>query len=265
MVQLNWKATFICCLMMLSSFSFAKVEPTQNEKMQAAEADNFADAPPIKIHDPFERFNRAMVKLNDNLDRALIKPVATLYNKIMPRPLNRGIHNAFNNIGTVTTIINDALQLHFTQTLNDMWRFGINSTLGIGGLFDIAKDLQLAPYSNDFGLTMAYWGWRDSTYLVVPFFGPNTIRDVVELGVDYTYFSLYPYLFSDSKVRYGVYALYVIDTRAQLLKFQPVLDEAIFDRYGFLRNAYIQRRNYQIAQNDKLGVTGRVKLDDPVN
>lgn len=212
---------------------------------------------PISVlsHDPYERFNRAMFTFNDKIDTYLLKPIATAYNAIMPKPLNAGIHNFFNNIGELPTIANDILQLNPYQALNDSWRFLINSTIGIGGLFDVASRMGLKYYANDFGLTLAAWGWRESNYLVLPFFGPNTIRDVIEIPVDYYAFSLYPYIEPPSR-GYQLYALGIIDRRAQLLQFQSVFEEAAIDKYVFTRNAYMQRRAYQIAENKRLRFYG---------
>lgn len=200
------------------------------------------------VHDPLERFNRAMFKFNETLDVILFRPVATLYNKIMPRPLNRGIHNAFANINTIPTIANDILQLHFYQMSSDFWRLLINSTIGVGGLFDVAGRMGLKLYENDFGLTLARYGWVDSTYLVLPLFGPNSIRDTIEIPVDYYAFSIYPWI-KDRSIRYTLLGLAIVDKRAQLLKFESVLDEVAFDKYIFVRNAYLQRRTYQITEN----------------
>jgi phospholipid-binding lipoprotein MlaA len=205
---------------------------------------------PVAEADPYESFNRVAFKFNDTLDIYFLKPIATFYNKVMPKPLNKGIHNVFDNINTVPTICDDILQANFYQAANDAWRLGLNTTVGIGGLFDVAKRMKLEPYSNDFGLTLARWGYTNSNYLVLPFFGPNTIRDgLIGLPVDYFAFSVYPYIDPPS-TRYQVYALGVIDRRAQLLKFQDVLEEASYDKYVFIRNAYQQRRKYQIEQNE---------------
>ncbi|RDI41710.1 MlaA family lipoprotein [Aquicella lusitana] len=202
--------------------------------------------------DPLERFNRVMFTFNDKLDQFILKPVATVYNKIMPKPLNKGIHNFFNNIGELPTIANDVLQLNFYQASNDFWRFGVNTTVGILGFFDVASRINLKYYSNDFGLTLAAWGYKSSNYLVLPFFGPSTIRDGIGLPVDYFAFSVYPYIEPDS-TRYAVYALGAVDRRAQLLKFESVMEEAALDKYVFVRNAYLQRRSYQIEQNKQRG------------
>lgn len=210
--------------------------------------------------DPYENFNRAMFTFNDKLDIYLLKPVATLYTKIMPKPLYKGIHNFFNNIAEFPIIANDILQLHFYQMASDMWRLGINTTIGIGGLFDVAKQIKLEYYPNDFGLTMAVWGYKNSDYLVLPFFGPNTIRDGIGIPVDYFAFSIYPYVNPES-FRYELYGLGVVDRRAQLLHYQSVMEEAAVDKYIFMRNAYMQRRNYQIEKNQYLGYKDRETMN----
>ena len=185
--------------------------------------------------------------------RLFLNPSPLSYNKIIPRPLNKGIHNVFTNIGNLPTIANDILQLHFYQMMNDAWRLAINTTIGIGGLFDVAARMGLEPYTNDFGLTLARYGWINSTYLVLPFFGPSTPRDGISIAVDYYGFSIYPYIYPTS-TRYAIYALSVVDRRAQLLQFESVMEEAALDKYVFIRNAYLQRRSFLIEQNKNLGV-----------
>ncbi|MBA3661658.1 MAG: VacJ family lipoprotein [Gammaproteobacteria bacterium] len=238
-----WVSVFMLSLC-LSSVSFAE----------------YSDQPiDDQVSDPLEKVNRATFGFNDGIDRFFIKPIATLYNKIMPKPLNQGITNVFFNLGTVTTIANDFLQLHWYQMLNDTWRLGINTTLGLGGLIDVGSRVGLDPYATDFGITLARWGWRKSSYMVWPLFGPSTFREGVEIPVDYYLFSVYPYI-KPTGTRYGVYGLGVIDRRAQLLKFQSVFDEAAIDKYVFVRNAFMQRRNYQIKENEQLGFITKGKL-----
>ena len=206
--------------------------------------------------DPFEKFNRPMFSFNEKLDKFILKPIATLYNAIMPRPLNEGVHNFFLNIGNLPTIANDILQFNFYQMANDTWRLGINTTVGIGGLFDVAGRIGLKPYANDFGLTLATWGYEHSNYLVLPFFGPNTFRDGMGIPVDYYVFSIYPHI-KPYRTRYALYGLGVVDRRAQLLQYQSVLEEISLDKYVFVRNAYMQRRAYQIEQNQHLSYSDR--------
>jgi len=217
-------------------------------------------ASPSDSQDPYEKFNRPMFAFNEKLDKYFLKPVATLYNAIMPRPLNEGIHNAFKNLGELPTIANDILQLHFYQMANDSWRFLINSTVGIGGLFDVATRINLPYYANDFGLTLATWGYENSNYLVLPFWGPGTIRDAIGIPVDYYGFSIYPYIEPDS-VQWGVYGLSIIDRRANILQYQPIFEEAAINRYAFLRSAYMQRRHSQIEANQNLGVGVRYRAN----
>lgn len=209
--------------------------------------------------DPYEPFNRKVFKFNDFMDTYFLKPVATLYNKIVPKPLNKGIHNVYANLSEFHTIGNDVLQLHFAQSLNDMWRLAINSTIGIGGLFDIAERMQLPSYSNDFGLTLAHYGWADSNFFMIPFWGPSTIRDTVSMPVDYYAFEVYPYIFPYWK-RYTLYGIGVIDRRAQLLQYQTLFEAVAVDKYAFIRNAYLQRRAHQIEENNQLGFTGRANM-----
>jgi phospholipid-binding lipoprotein MlaA len=212
------------------------------------------------VKDPYEWFNRPVFTFNDKLDKFILKPIATGYNAIMPTPLNQGIHNVFLNIGNLPTIANDLLQFNFYQSANDIWRLIINTTVGVGGLFDIGSRIGLKQYSNDFGLTLAAWGYENSNYLVLPFFGPSTPRDGVGIPVDYFLFSIYPYIQPES-TRYEIYGLGVVDRRAQLLKYQQVLEEAAVDRYAFVRDAYMQRRAYQIQENDHLGYDQRESLE----
>ena len=211
------------------------------------------DAPALDTQkDPYESFNRIMYHFNDFLDNAILKPVATFYNKVMPKPLNKGIKNFFSNIDNVPTVVNDVLQGNLYQGVSDSWRLVINSTIGIVGFFDVAVNMGLEPNTEDFGLTLAQWGYTSSNYLVLPFFGPSTPRDTVGLPVDYYFFSVYPHIRPPS-ARYGIYGLGVVARRADLLSFENVMEQASIDKYAFLRDAYLQRRAYLIQRNKELG------------
>lgn len=202
--------------------------------------------------DPYEHFNRVMYHFNDFLDHAILKPIATFYNKVVPKPLNKGIKNFFNNVDTVPTIANDVLQGNAYQTASDGWRLAINSTIGLLGFFDFASDMGLEPNKEDFGLTLARWGYTNSNYLVLPFFGPSTPRDTIGLPVDYYVFSIYPHIYPRT-ARYELYGLGVVARRADLLSYQNVMEQASIDKYAFLRDAYLQRRAYLIQRNKELG------------
>ncbi|MBU0455395.1 MAG: VacJ family lipoprotein [Pseudomonadota bacterium] len=200
--------------------------------------------------DPYEKFNRVMFSFNEFLDRYFLKPVATIYNKLMPEPLNKGLDNFFDNLNKVPTIFNDVLQGNFYQTTSDSWRLLINTTLGVGGFFDMATRMGLENNSQDFGLTMAKWGYTSSDYLVLPFFGPRTVRDTVALPVN-IYTSPY-LLIPDVAIRNTTYAVQVIDDRARLLRFENVYEQIAIDKYIFIRTAYLQARQYEIERTKKL-------------
>jgi phospholipid-binding lipoprotein MlaA len=169
----------------------------------------------------------------------------------VPKPLSKGLSNVFYNIDMIPTIINDVLQFNFYQATSDTWRFAINSTLGIAGFFDVATDMGLEPNKEDFGLTLAQWGWTHSNYLVLPILGPGTVRDQFAWPIN-TYMTIYPYIQNDN-LRYGLYAGNIIVKRAELLRYENVLQEAALDRYTFVRDAYFQRRAYLIERNKQLG------------
>lgn len=203
-------------------------------------------------NDPYEPFNRSMFKINEFLDRYILKPVATVYNKIMPKPLAKGISNVYNNIDMVPTTLNDVLQGNFYQAASDAWRLGINTTIGIGGLFDVAQHMGLPPNYEDFGLTLARWGYVRSNYLVLPFWGPGTVRDVLGYPVNYYALSIYPYI-KPVKYRYRIYLFGVLVRRADMLHYDSVMQQLAFDKYVFQRDAYLQHRNYLIERNKHLG------------
>jgi phospholipid-binding lipoprotein MlaA len=220
--------------------------------MQASYAWKTPEYKPVNPKDPYESFNRVMYNFNDFVDNCCLKPVANLYLKIVPKPVVKGISNVFANIDTIPTVANDVLQANFYQATSDFWRLAINSTFGIVGIFDIATDVGLEPNKEDFGLTLARWGYTNSNYLVLPFFGPSTVRDGLGIPVDYYSFSLYPYVNPVSQ-RYWIYGVGVVSRRADLLKFQDVMEQAAVDKYVFLRDAYMQRRNYLMQRNKELG------------
>lgn len=231
--------------------SASATAPATDTASDNANAEAYADHP-VGNPDPYEKFNRPMFVFNDKLDQFVLKPIATLYNKIVPKPLVKGISNIFSNIDTIPTVINDGLQGNIYQATSDFWRLGINSTIGILGFFDPATSMGLEHNSEDFGLTLAQWGYKNSNYLVLPFFGPSTPRDGIGLPVDYYLFSIYPYI-TPVTARYELYGLGIVSRRADLLHFQNVMDQASLDRYVFLRDAYMQRRSYLIQRNKELG------------
>jgi phospholipid-binding lipoprotein MlaA len=214
----------------------------------------FADEPgrTVNPNDPYEPFNRVMYNFNDFIDHAVLKPLATAYNAIIPTPLRKGISNIFRNLDTIPTVINDVLQLNMYQAVSDGWRLAINSSFGIGGLFEVAESMGLERNTEDFGLTLAQWGWKKSNYLVLPFIGPSSVRDAIGWPVNYEFMTIYPYVYP-IRFRYVLYGTYVISKRGEILRFQNVMEQAAVDRYAFMRDAYLQNRDYMIERNQQLG------------
>ena len=194
--------------------------------------------------DPLEGYNRGVYKFNTVVDDALFKPIAKGYKAITPEPVDRGVTNFFNNIADVNSAVNNLFQFKLSRFGSDLGRIAVNSTVGILGFVDVATNMGLPSYKEDFGQTFGYWGDVDSPYLVVPLLGPSTVRDSVGRVGD----ALVDPFFSVNKDRvyWGFVALRVIDQRADLLTAGKILEEAAVDPYSFVRDAFLQRRRSQI-------------------
>ena len=195
--------------------------------------------------DPYEPFNRKVYNFNNAVDSALLKPTAKLYKTMLPRFVRKGVNNFFNNLDMIPGVANDLLQAEGKWAIKDTWRFFINSTFGIGGLIDVAEKWSLPPHYNDVGLTLAKWGDKNSPYIVIPLLGPSTIRDGSGMLFQFALWSPYVYINNDP-LAYGLAGLRYIDLRTQLLDSERIMDEAL-DKYSFMRDAYLQHRNYLIA------------------
>lgn len=201
--------------------------------------------------DPYEHFNRKVHKFNMAVDATLLKPTAKIYQALLPAFVRKGVNNAFNNLDMVPSVANDILQAEGKWSIKDSWRFVINSSLGVGGLFDVAKTFGLPAHYNDLGLTLAKWGDKKSPYLVIPLLGPSTIRDGSGTLFQFALWSPYVYIKSDA-LAYGLAGLRYVDLRAQMLDSDRIIDEAL-DKYSFIRDAYLQHRNYQITATQDNG------------
>ncbi|CAK0768468.1 phospholipid-binding lipoprotein MlaA [Gammaproteobacteria bacterium] len=200
-----------------------------------------ASGPDHDPRDPWELLNRAVDSFNNTvLDRAL-KPIAEFYSSTLPSPVTESVANFFSNLGGVLVTTNDFLQFKVEQGLQDGVRLVYNTTFGLLGLFDVASAWDIPKHNEDFGQTLGYWGIDSGPYLVLPFFGPRTVRDTVGLVADSAVDPVYR--IEPDRTHYGTVALRVIDTRANLLGAGRVLDEAALDRYLFVRDAYLQRRD----------------------
>lgn len=195
--------------------------------------------------DPIESSNREIFKFNSAFDATMIKPPIRLYRAVLPSPIRTGISNAYDNIAMIPTIANDVLQFDFPYLIKDSWRFLINSTFGIAGFFDVAdSNFKLPPHHNDCGLTFAKWGYKQSTYLVLPIFGPSTIRDGGGLLLDCA-LSPYGYLLSGIPLL-TIGSLRYLDIRSQLIETESYINQSL-DSYTFVRDAYLQRRCFLIS------------------
>ncbi|MFL6582300.1 MAG: VacJ family lipoprotein [Burkholderiales bacterium] len=195
--------------------------------------------------DPMEPFNRKVYAFNETVDKAVLKPAAKGYVAVVPEIVRRGVRNVFNNVGVVVTALNDALQLKGTKVPLDVARFTTNLVFGLGGLIDVASELKIENRNEDFGQTLGYWGVPSGPYLTLPLLGASDVRDGSALVVDFFTNPLY-YSRADSQVRWGLFALSVVDTRSNLLGAEKFLETAAVDRYSFVRDAYLQRREYLI-------------------
>lgn len=214
--------------------------------------------------DSLEPANRVFFDINETIDQALIKPVAEIYADVTPNFIRTSITNFFENLAYLNVILNDLLQGKINQGLSDVVRFVANSTMGIGGLFDVATPMGLPEHDEDFGQTLAVWGVDEGSYLYLPFFGPNTVRDSTDF-VPSTL--LNPFFYISSAILFPVTAVNAVNKRANLLEASNVRDEAAVDLYSFTREAYLQQREYLIYDGNPpiTGYDAVFSVDDGQN
>ncbi len=206
--------------------------------------------------DPFEKFNRAMYDLSNDLDMMVVRPAAEIYKAALPGPIDKGISNFFSNLGELTVIANDILQFKFKQAAEDTGRFAVNSTIGILGIFDVASHWGLEKHYEDFGQTLGVWGVAAGPYLYIPGTGPSTIRDATGRGVDFVT-DMRTYITDNRAANVSratelfdvvdmSYAAELLDIRADLIDMEAILGEAAIDKYSYIREAYLKRREYLV-------------------
>lgn len=191
--------------------------------------------------DPIEPLNRGIYAFNDGADRWVIRPTAKAYDKVMPRVVKIGVGNVFDNLTTPATAVNQLLQGKPLRSLSDTGRFLVNTVLGVGGLIDVATHAGFAKHDEDFGQTLGVWGAGSGSFLMLPFRGPSTVRDTLGFVVDGVLNPIRYVKPNDSRA--AVMALYVIDLRTALLGVDQLVSG---DEYLFLRDAYLQRRSFQV-------------------
>jgi len=202
--------------------------------------DQYEDANAYPDPDPWENFNRSMYDFNSALDKAILKPVAITYKDITPTPVQKGVSNFFSNLGEVSNIFNNLLQGKADATVSSSWRFLINSTAGWFGIFDVASELGLTKQKEDFGETLGYWGISSGPYLVLPLFGPSTLRDSTDVVVDFYTPGAQEFFHLPWDESLALDGLDLVEKRVSLLSLESLI---IGDEYEFVRDVYLQARN----------------------
>lgn len=217
--------------------------------------------------DPYEGFNRAMFTFNDTVDQVALKPVATVYKSALPSFVQTGVGNFFGNIGDVWIAANNLLQGKIEDGMSDVARVMINSSFGLVGVLDIASEAGLPKHNEDFGQTLGKWGFKSGPYVVLPFLGSSTVRDTIALPADF-YADPWGYK-TPVRVRNPGYALRLIDRRAASLDAGDLIEAAALDKYEFVRDAYLQRRESQINDGGEKDIKpdydGNDGSGDPLN
>ena len=198
-----------------------------------------------QAYDPIEPFNRAMYKVNDIGDRYLLRPVAVGYERGLPPQMRSGIQNFFSNIRYPITIVNDFLQGKFRDGGRDTGRFVLNTTVGLFGFFDPATRIGLRENDEDFGQTLGKWGVGEGPYIVLPVFGPRTLRHLTGDVADSPLTPLIDITSDDIDMAWALWAVYQVDKRSHLLEVDQQVYEA-YDPYLFVRDAYLQNRRYRM-------------------
>ncbi|MFC4277462.1 MlaA family lipoprotein [Achromobacter aloeverae] len=197
--------------------------------------------------DPWEGFNRGVYSFNDAVDRNFLRPISVGYTYVTPQPVRTCVHNMFNNVADIWAAANSMLQGRGLDAINTVGRVLFNTTLGVGGCIDVATANGQPRIPNDFGTTLGVWGFGQGPYLVLPFWGPSTVRDGAGLAGDFvgnTYTSVGA--IDNVRVRNSLYGLQIVDRRASLLDATDTVDRIALDPYSFVRDAYLQRRNAMV-------------------
>lgn len=210
--------------------------------------------------DPFESYNRSMTRFNTAVDDAVVKPLATAYQEVLPQPVRTGVGNFFGNLGDAWSFVNNVLQAKPEAALHSFWRVIINTSMGLGGVLDPATEMRLQRSREDFGQTLGRWGVPPGPYLVLPLLGSSSVRDTVALPVDVYGHPLGQT--NDVSLRNSLRALDLVDRRARLLQAGEILDSAALDSYMFTRDAYLQRRNNEVHDGNPPQDEERYDLED---
>lgn len=200
-----------------------------------------ASGPRTDPRDPLEPYNRGVTRFNEQVDAMVLKPVAIAYKEVTPAPVRTGVSNFFANLSDAWSFVNNVLQLRLEGATSSFMRVNVNTFLGLGGVLDVASEMGIDRYRQDFGLTLGRWGVGTGPYVVLPILGPSTVRDTLALPVD---MAGNPARYVDPvSARNSMYALRAVDVRSNLLRAGAVLDSAALDKYSFTRDVFLQVRS----------------------
>jgi phospholipid-binding lipoprotein MlaA len=213
-----------------------------------------ATGPNAHPNDPLEPFNRAVFSVNDAVDKAVLKPTAQVYQAVTPRPVRTGVSNFFSNLGDVWTTVNSVLQLRGQKAVESTMRFAVNTVFGLGGVLDVASEMGIPKHYEDFGQTLGRWGVPAGPYVMLPIFGPSTLRDTTAFAVD-SQGNLISYV-NPERDRWAATVLNGVNLRSELFKSEALLNQMALDRYSFIRDAHLQRRRAavfdgELSKNDE--------------
>ena len=203
---------------------------------------------PVTPGDPFEPFNRKALQFNEGVDAIVLKPVATVYRAQVPPIVRTGVSNFFGNLSDGWSFVNSALQFKFRNAAENFMRLNVNTFFGLGGILDIASELNIERHREDFGQTLGRWGVPAGPYLMLPILGPSTLRDALAMGIDRQGDPVH-YVNPNSD-RYLFDGLRAVNQRSNSLRVGTVLEEAALDKYTFIRDAHLQRRRAEIFDVD---------------
>ncbi len=199
----------------------------------------------FKNDDPYEGINRTVFNVSDTLDENILKPSAEVYRDYTPLFVKDSVSNFFNNVSEIDTIINQLLQGKPDLALQDSLRFLINTTVGIGGIIDVASRMGLERHDEDFGQTLGYWGFESGPYVFVPFVGPSTVRDL--LGIPLSWYVSGSFAIDDEKTKIIFSSLDVLETRERILAAENLI---VGDKYKFVKDAFLQSREHNVQDGD---------------
>lgn len=251
----------LAAAMAVPALADAADPPASAASAAAAEADAAAARPRSK-KDPFETFNRSVFSFNEAVDRAVLKPVAQAYKDVVPEYVRTLIDNVFGNVADAWSTVNQLLQGKIGNTVEMGMRVIVNTGFGFGGLLDIGSEIGLEKKPEDFGQTLGRWGVPSGPYVMLPVLGPSTLRDTAALPIDWQA-NPSNFVGDERSAIIGVVLLQAVSTRAGLLGASKVLDDIALDKYSFLRDAYLTRRQNQVYDGEPPEVPDEEEADEP--